>query len=71
MPEIPTHVLQVARAISKAGGRVIGRRVCARSIMGRTPKDWDLEVYQTDAEQLREILMEFGSVNGRRGFHRL
>jgi len=64
MPEIPTHIFQVARAISKAGGRALLVGGCVRDpIMGRIPKDWDLEVYQTDAKQLREILMEFGPVN--------
>src|SRR6478672_9560422 len=64
MPEIPAHVLQVARAISKAGGRALLVGGCVRDpIMGRTPKDWDLEVYQTESERLREILMGFGSVN--------
>jgi len=64
MPEIPAHVLQVARAISKAGGRALLVGGCVRDpIMGRTPKDWDLEVYQTDSERLREILMAFGPVN--------
>ena len=64
MREIPTHVLDVAHAISKAGGRALLVGGCVRDpIMGRTPKDWDLEVYQTDAERLREILMEFGPVN--------
>jgi len=64
MPEIPAHVLQVARAIRNAGGRALLVGGCVRDpIMGQTPKDWDLEVYQTDANQLRKILMEFGSVN--------
>ena len=64
MREIPAHVLEVARAISKAGGRALLVGGCVRDpIMGRTPKDWDLEVYQTDSERLREILMEFGPVN--------
>ena len=64
MREIPAHVLQVARAISKAGGRALLVGGCVRDpMMGRTPKDWDLEVYQTDSERLREILMEFGPVN--------
>src|SRR6185369_3556322 len=64
MLEIPAHVLQVARAIRNAGGRALLVGGCVRDpIMGQTPKDWDLEVYQTDANQLRKILMEFGSVN--------
>jgi tRNA nucleotidyltransferase (CCA-adding enzyme) len=64
MLEIPTHVLQVARAVSKAGGRALLVGGCVRDpIMGRTPKDWDLEVYRIDAERLRDILTEVGSVN--------
>jgi tRNA nucleotidyltransferase (CCA-adding enzyme) len=64
MSEIPTHVIQIARAIGKAGGRALLVGGCVRDpIMGRVPKDWDLEVYQINPEPLREILMEFGSVN--------
>ena len=37
---------------------------CVRDrLMGAQPKDWDLEVYQLDAQHLRRILDQFGPVN--------
>ena len=37
---------------------------CVRdTLMGAQPKDWDLEVYQLDAQHLRRILDQFGPVN--------
>src|SRR5438132_205668 len=37
---------------------------CVRDeLMGRQPKDWDLEVYEVEPARLREILDRFGMVN--------
>jgi tRNA nucleotidyltransferase (CCA-adding enzyme) len=37
---------------------------CVRDeLMGKQPKDWDLEAYGLDAARVREILDQFGSVN--------
>ncbi|HYK22452.1 MAG TPA: HD domain-containing protein [Pyrinomonadaceae bacterium] len=64
MPEIPEKILSLARAIHEAGGRALLVGGCVRDeLMGKQPKDWDLEVYQLDAARLREILDQFGSVN--------
>lgn len=64
MPEIPEKVLSLARAIHEAGGRALLVGGCVRDeLMGKQPKDWDLEVYALDAVRLREILDQFGSVN--------
>jgi tRNA nucleotidyltransferase (CCA-adding enzyme) len=64
MPEIPEKVLSLARAIHDAGGRALLVGGCVRDeLMGKQPKDWDLEVYNLDATRLREILDQFGSVN--------
>jgi tRNA nucleotidyltransferase (CCA-adding enzyme) len=64
MPEIPEKVLSLARAIHDAGGRALLVGGCVRDeLMGKQPKDWDLEVYDVDAARLREILDQFGSVN--------
>jgi tRNA nucleotidyltransferase (CCA-adding enzyme) len=64
MPEIPEKVLSLARAIRDAGGRALLVGGCVRDeLMGKQPKDWDLEVYDVDAVRLREILDHFGSVN--------
>jgi tRNA nucleotidyltransferase (CCA-adding enzyme) len=64
MAEIPEKVLSLARAIREAGGRALLVGGCVRDeLMGKQPKDWDLEVYQLEAVRLREILDQFGSVN--------
>ncbi|HEX3248617.1 MAG TPA: HD domain-containing protein [Pyrinomonadaceae bacterium] len=64
MPEIPEKVLSLAHAIHEAGGRALLVGGCVRDeLMGKQPKDWDLEVYQLEAAGVREILDQFGSVN--------
>jgi len=64
MPEIPEKILSLARAIHNAGGRALLVGGCVRDeLMGKQPKDWDLEVYNLDAAGVREILDQFGSVN--------
>ena len=64
MTRIPEKVLSLARVIHDAGGRALLVGGCVRDeLMGKQPKDWDLEVYQLDAARLREILDGFGSVN--------
>src|SRR5689334_16473391 len=64
MADIPEKVLSLARTIRDAGGRALLVGGCMRDeLMGRQPKDWDLEVYQLEPARLREILDQFGSVN--------
>jgi len=64
MAEIPEKVLSLARSIQEAGGRALLVGGCVRDeLMGKQPKDWDLEVYQLDAARVREILDQFGPVN--------
>lgn len=64
MTEIPEKVLLLARAIHEAGGRALLVGGCVRDeLMGKQPKDWDLEVYELEAVRLREILDQLGSVN--------
>ena len=64
MTRIAEKVLSLARVIHDAGGRALLVGGCVRDeLMGKQPKDWDLEVYQLDAARLREILDGFGSVN--------
>ena len=64
MSEIPEKVLKLARAIHEVGGHALLVGGCVRDeLMGKQPKDWDLEVYQLEAGRLREILDQFGSVN--------
>src|SRR5436309_15549474 len=64
MSEIPEKVLALARAVREAGGRALLVGGCVRDeLMGRQPKDWDLEVYGIEPARLRELLDQFGSVN--------
>src|SRR5687768_6924088 len=62
--EIPSQVLEIARAVRAEGGRALLVGGCVRDkLMGQRPKDWDLEVYGIQPERLRELLDQFGSVN--------
>ena len=64
MPELPEKVNALARAINDAGGRALLIGGCVRdALMGKEPKDWDLEVYNLAPERLREVLDQFGPVN--------
>ena len=61
---IPEKVLALARAVNEAGGRALLVGGCVRDpLMGREPKDWDLEVYGLEPERLRALLDGFGPVN--------
>ena len=64
MTEIPSQVLEIARAVRDEGGRALLVGGCVRDeLMGTQPKDWDLEVYGIQPARLRELLDQFGSVN--------
>lgn len=64
MTEIPSQVLEIARAVRDEGGRALLVGGCVRDeLMGQRPKDWDLEVYGLPPARLRELLDKFGSVN--------
>src|SRR5882724_11577983 len=60
----PEKILDIAHAVKSAGGRALLVGGCVRDqLMGREPKDWDLEVYRLEPNQLRQLLDRFGSVN--------
>jgi len=64
VPTAPQKVLDLARALKAEGGRALLVGGCVRdALMGREPKDWDLEVYGVDPAKLRESLEPFGPVN--------
>src|SRR6267142_6061989 len=64
MSSPPEKVLDLARAIKAEGGRALLVGGCVRDLlMGREPKDWDLEVYGIEPAKLRTLLDEFGPVN--------
>jgi tRNA nucleotidyltransferase (CCA-adding enzyme) len=61
---IPEKVLNLSQAIRDASGRALLVGGCVRdSLMGQSPKDWDMEVYGVDPANLRLILDRFGPVN--------
>ena len=63
-PEIPERIGKLAEAVRAAGGRALLVGGCVRDeLMGKQPKDWDLEVYRVDPLKLRELLNQFGRVN--------
>src|ERR1051325_1716288 len=62
--DIPNQVLEIANSVRAAGGRARLVGGCVRDeLMGRQPKDWDLEIYGIEPARLREILDRFGAVN--------
>ena len=64
MTAIPDKVLSLATTVRSAGGRALLVGGCVRDeLMGRQPKDWDVEVYGIEPERLRELLDSFGEVN--------
>jgi tRNA nucleotidyltransferase (CCA-adding enzyme) len=64
MTSIPSQVLEIARAVRAEGGRALLVGGCVRDeLMGKEPKDWDLEVYGIQPARLRELLDQFGNVN--------
>src|SRR6202163_2316933 len=62
--DIPETVLKLAEAVRDAGGRALLVGGCVRDeLMGRQPKDWDVEIYGVEPASLRELLNAFGPVN--------
>src|SRR5215471_19063192 len=61
---VPKIILDIASAVGEAGGRALLVGGCVRDeLMGKEPKDWDLEVYGIDPLQLRHLLDQYGKVN--------
>ena len=57
------RVREIAAAIAGAGGRALLVGGCVRdALLGREPKDLDLEVYGLSVERLRDLLASFGEV---------
>jgi tRNA nucleotidyltransferase (CCA-adding enzyme) len=64
MAALPKKVLEIAQTVREAGGRALLVGGCVRDeLMGKQPKDWDLEVYGIEPSQVRQLLDQFGSVN--------
>jgi tRNA nucleotidyltransferase (CCA-adding enzyme) len=55
---------EIARAVRDEGGRALLVGGCVRDeLLGRPPKDWDLEVFGIPAVRLRPLLERFGRVD--------
>ncbi len=64
MRKAPEMITKLSRQIGDLGGRAMLVGGCVRDeLMGIEPKDWDVEVYGVEPENLREILDGFGDVN--------
>lgn len=62
--EVPKQILDLANAVRDSGGRALLVGGCVRDpLMGKQPKDWDVEVYGIEPERLRELLDKIGTVN--------
>jgi tRNA nucleotidyltransferase (CCA-adding enzyme) len=60
----PEKVLELARAVRDEGGRALLVGGCVRDpLMGREPKDWDVEVYNVEPLRLRDLLEKLGRIN--------
>lgn len=61
---IPEKIIRLAEAVGEAGGLALLVGGCVRDpLMGREPKDWDVEVYGIEPARLRQLLDRFGNVN--------
>ncbi len=64
MSAIPEKVISLARVVRDSGGRALLVGGCVRDqLMGREPKDYDLEVYGIESARLRAMLDQYGPVN--------
>jgi tRNA nucleotidyltransferase (CCA-adding enzyme) len=64
MSKVPAKIRALAVAVREAGGRALLVGGCVRdALMGREPKDWDVEVYGVEPARLRALLEKFGRVD--------
>ncbi|MDQ1557710.1 MAG: hypothetical protein QOD32_770 [Pyrinomonadaceae bacterium] len=64
MHQVPGKIRALASAVCEAGGRALLVGGCVRdALMGRAPKDWDVEVYGIEPARLRALLEKFGRVD--------
>src|SRR3989440_526679 len=62
--EVTEKILELAEAARAAGGRALLVGGCVRDeLMGRQPKDWDVEIYGIDPARLRKMVDRFGPVD--------
>ncbi|HEV2800634.1 MAG TPA: HD domain-containing protein [Pyrinomonadaceae bacterium] len=64
MLKVPGKIRALAAAVREAGGRALLVGGCVRdALLGRVPKDWDVEVYGVESARLRSMLERFGRVD--------
>ena len=62
--DVPERILRLAESVRDAGGRALLVGGCVRdALMGKQPKDWDVEVYGVEPARLRQLLDQLGEVN--------
>lgn len=62
--DVPSKILALAQAVRAENGRALLVGGCVRDeLMGKQPKDWDIEVYGIAPERVRGLLDQFGPVN--------
>ena len=62
--KIPDEILSVLSAIWDSGKDAFFVGGCVRdAVMGIKPKDFDIEVYNTDYDSLGRLLVKYGSVS--------
>ncbi len=62
--EVPKPIRVLAEAIHRADGRAWAVGGCVRDhLMGRSVKDWDIEVHGVPARRLEKLLRKQGAVN--------
>ena len=62
--DVPERILRLAESVRDAGGRALLVGGCVRdALMGKQPKDWDVEVYGVEPARLRQLLDQLGDVN--------
>src|SRR5437899_6239103 len=64
MGSILETILELSGAVRAEGGCALLVGGCVRDeLMGKQPKDWDVEVYGVEPVRLRELLDAFGTVS--------
>ena len=64
MSNVPDKIRALAVAVRETGGRALLVGGCVRDgLLGRTAKDWDVEVYGVEPACLRALLEKFGRVD--------
>jgi tRNA nucleotidyltransferase (CCA-adding enzyme) len=64
MVNVPAKIIELAQAVHAEKGRALLVGGCVRDeLMGKQPKDWDIEVYGIEPVRVRELLDQFGPVN--------